>query len=71
MVIFFKKKTLNIVGVSTNINNPTIVENIFQNPSSITTESIRSLRIAIWTENGVTFDDTNHVLFRTIMLGFY
>ena len=60
--------TLNIVGVSTDINNPSIVQFTF--PTAITTLTARPLRIAIWTGNGATFGGTNYVLIRTVMLGF-
>jgi hypothetical protein len=57
--------TLNIGGVSTNIDNPSIVEYTF--PTAITTSSARPLRIAVW---GGSIGGGNHVHIRTVILGF-
>jgi hypothetical protein len=56
---------LNIGGVSTNIDNPSIVEYTF--PTAITTASARPLGIAIW---GGTISGGRHVHVRTVILGF-
>jgi hypothetical protein len=57
--------TLNISGVSTDINNPSIVEYTF--PTAITTASVRGLRVAIW---GGAIGGSSYVLIRTVILGF-
>jgi hypothetical protein len=60
--------TLNISGVSTNINNPSIVQ--FELPAPITTLTPRPLKIAIWTDAGGAFGGQNYVDLRTVVLGF-
>ena len=57
--------TLNIAGVSTDIDNPSIVEYTF--PTAITTSSVRPLRIAVWDGN---IGGGNHPHIRTVILGF-
>jgi hypothetical protein len=57
--------TLNISGVSSNINNPSIVQFTFGTP--ITTATIRALRIGVW---GFGITSTNYVNVRAVMLGF-
>ena len=57
--------TLNIAGVSSDINNPSIVQYTF--PTAITTLTARPLRIAVW---GGSIGGSNYVLVRTVMLGF-
>ena len=57
--------TLNIGGVSSNIDNPSIVEFTF--PTAITTSSVRPLRVAVW---GGNISGTNHIYIRTVILGF-
>lgn len=57
--------TLNIAGISTDIDNPSIVEYTF--PTAITTSSARPLRIAVW---GGSIGGGNHVHIRTVILGF-
>jgi hypothetical protein len=57
--------TLNISGVSSNIDNPSIVEYTF--PTAITTATIRPLRIALW---GGSIGDSDYINIRTVILGF-
>ena len=57
--------TLSISGVSTNIDNPSIVE--FNFSSAITTSTLRPLRVAVW---GPSIGGTNHVHVRTVVLGY-
>jgi hypothetical protein len=64
-VVILHNTTLNIGGVSTNIDNPSIVEYTF--PTAITTTTARPLRIAVW---GGNFTGSNHVHIRTVILGF-
>ena len=64
-VVIIHNTTLNIAGVSTNIDNPSIVEYTF--PTAITTTSVRPLRIAVW---GGNIGGGRHVHIRTVILGF-
>lgn len=64
-VVILHNTSLNIGGVSTNINNPSIVEYTF--PTAITATSARPLRIAVW---GGVFTGADHVHIRTVILGF-
>jgi hypothetical protein len=57
--------TLDISGVSTNIDNPSIVQ--FSFPTALSTTTPRPLRIAIW---GGAFSGANYVNIRTVIMGF-
>ena len=57
--------TLTISGVSTNIEQPSIVE--FNFSSAITTPTLRALRVALW---GPSIGGSNHVHVRTVVLGY-
>jgi hypothetical protein len=63
--VILHNTSLNIGGVSSDIDQPSIVEYTF--PTAITTTSARPLRIALW---GGNIGGGNHVHIRTVILGF-
>jgi hypothetical protein len=57
--------SLNGGPISTDINNPAVLEFTF--PTAITTATLRPLRIAIW---GGSIGETDYVSIRTVVLGY-